>query len=262
MAVSRGVEGLALLPDGRILIGGDFSNIGPATMRTLARLNPDGTLDVTFNLEATTDASRRPRGLDRGAAGRKHPGRRRAGPAGGHHDSQSHGPHPPRCDGRHLVPPRLQRERGAVVRSIALRPDGSMYIGGAFSSIDGVTKISVARLTAGGALDPSFDVFGARRRPSTRRSAAGHRKAPHHRQLLPPRRPARDRPRGPDGSHRLRSAPPDGLGPGGIGVRPGRPARRQGPGRRLVLPGGRVAAPDDRALPGRPASEHAAGRRR
>ena len=55
MAVSIGVEGLWLLPDGRILIGGDFSNIGPATIRTIARLNPDGTLDPTFDLEPTDE---------------------------------------------------------------------------------------------------------------------------------------------------------------------------------------------------------------
>jgi uncharacterized delta-60 repeat protein len=53
---------------------------------------------------------------------------------------------------------------GPFIRQILLRPDGSMYVAGQFSSIDGVARFSLARLTAAGAVDPSFDVgthFGA-----------------------------------------------------------------------------------------------------
>jgi hypothetical protein len=37
MAVRRGVGGLLLQADGEILIGGDFSNVGPAAALTMAR---------------------------------------------------------------------------------------------------------------------------------------------------------------------------------------------------------------------------------
>src|SRR5262249_4160888 len=49
LAPGDGVYALGLQPDGKILIGGTFTNIHGASRRTLARLNPDGSLDDTFN---------------------------------------------------------------------------------------------------------------------------------------------------------------------------------------------------------------------
>ncbi len=52
------VYGMALQPDGRILIGGDFTTLQPngsagaTAQQRIARLNADGTLDVTFNPQA------------------------------------------------------------------------------------------------------------------------------------------------------------------------------------------------------------------
>lgn len=39
---------LAVLPDGRILMGGDFATVNGRARRSLARLNPDGSLDESF----------------------------------------------------------------------------------------------------------------------------------------------------------------------------------------------------------------------
>ena len=46
------VRALAVQADGKILVGGDFHNVNGETRFDLARLNPDGTLDETFNWEA------------------------------------------------------------------------------------------------------------------------------------------------------------------------------------------------------------------
>jgi uncharacterized delta-60 repeat protein len=44
------VLALAVQPDGKVLVGGDFTTYnGTAAPRSLLRLNPDGTLDATFN---------------------------------------------------------------------------------------------------------------------------------------------------------------------------------------------------------------------
>jgi len=43
------VRGLALLTDGRILVGGDLATIGGQTRQLLARLNADGSVDSTFD---------------------------------------------------------------------------------------------------------------------------------------------------------------------------------------------------------------------
>src|SRR6185503_19339584 len=44
------VFALALLPDGRILVGGEFTTMNNVSMPYLARLNTDGSVDTTFNV--------------------------------------------------------------------------------------------------------------------------------------------------------------------------------------------------------------------
>ncbi len=47
------LDGLALQPDGKILVGGGFSTIGLIERRVVARLNPNGTLDTSFDIGLT-----------------------------------------------------------------------------------------------------------------------------------------------------------------------------------------------------------------
>src|SRR5438105_13612277 len=52
-----GVYVVVVQPDGKILIGGDFTTLSPnsgaaVTRNHIARLNPDGTLDIAFNPNA------------------------------------------------------------------------------------------------------------------------------------------------------------------------------------------------------------------
>jgi uncharacterized delta-60 repeat protein len=42
------IRSMAMAPDGKIYVGGDFSSIGGVTRHHLARLNSDGTVDTTF----------------------------------------------------------------------------------------------------------------------------------------------------------------------------------------------------------------------
>ena len=46
------VYSIVVQSDGKILIGGDFTTIGGVTRNRIARLNPDGSLDTTFNPNA------------------------------------------------------------------------------------------------------------------------------------------------------------------------------------------------------------------
>ncbi len=43
------------------------------------------------------------------------------------------------------------------VNDIALRPDGALYIGGSFTTVNGTARAGVARLTETGAVDPAFN---------------------------------------------------------------------------------------------------------
>ena len=49
----RGIEGLALQTDGKILIGGDFAFVGGVERRIAARLNSNGSLDTAFSIGLT-----------------------------------------------------------------------------------------------------------------------------------------------------------------------------------------------------------------
>jgi len=98
------VYGLAVYPTnvphaGQILIGGDFTAVNGVSRNGLARLNPDSSLDLTFNpgLGVTN-----------------------------------------------------------AVRALALQSDGSILVGGSFTSFDGQPLNHIARLSPDGALDSSF----------------------------------------------------------------------------------------------------------
>ena len=92
------VRAIAIQADGKILIGGDFTDVNGQPRTRLARLAPDGTLDATFA---------------------------------------------PVVNG--------------PVYSIALQVDGKIVVGGAFQTISGSTRRYVARLTASGSVDSQFD---------------------------------------------------------------------------------------------------------
>jgi uncharacterized delta-60 repeat protein/uncharacterized repeat protein (TIGR01451 family) len=97
------VRALTLQLDGRILVGGLFTNFNGTVQKSIARLNADGSLDPTFNGGAGTDGS---------------------------------------------------------VYAIALQPDTRILLGGAFSRCGGVTRNGLTRLNPDGSVDTTIN-FGA-----------------------------------------------------------------------------------------------------
>jgi uncharacterized delta-60 repeat protein len=55
--VHGSIYSIALQPDGKILIGGSFSTVGGVERNNIARLNTDGSLDLTFNPGGGTNDS-------------------------------------------------------------------------------------------------------------------------------------------------------------------------------------------------------------
>lgn len=94
------VFALQALPDGKILVSGDFTTMDNQFVSYLARLNADGTLDAGFQVGASIN-----------------------------------GP----------------------VRTFDVQADGRIVIGGLFTAIGGVTRNRLARLNEDGTLDLSFD---------------------------------------------------------------------------------------------------------
>jgi uncharacterized delta-60 repeat protein len=144
------VYDVALQPDGKIIIGGSFTNINGTSRNNIARLNSDGSVDLSFDPGAGTDYSvyrviREP-------------------------------------DGKILVAGGFESCGGAVRRyfarlnadgsldtgfdpdlngypSIALQKDGRILVGGYITMVGGVPRNYLARLNPDGSLDDSFNTI-------------------------------------------------------------------------------------------------------
>ncbi|HLH53442.1 MAG TPA: delta-60 repeat domain-containing protein [Verrucomicrobiae bacterium] len=94
------VNAIAVQPaDGKVLIGGSFTSVNGTNRTGVARLNADGSLDLSFNPGTGADGT---------------------------------------------------------VKTIVVQPDGSILLGGSFSTVHGKSRGRVARLDTSGNLDTNF----------------------------------------------------------------------------------------------------------
>jgi uncharacterized delta-60 repeat protein len=159
------IEKLALQPDGKILIAGNFSEYGGVARTKIARLNADGSLDTSFTSGFNSAAGSNPTQMETLTSLAVQP------------------------DGKILVGGRFTSYNGVTVHHIlrlnsdgsldtnfnsanglnngrdanrilalALQPDGKILIGGDFTQYGGVGRNNIARLNADGSLDTGFEV--------------------------------------------------------------------------------------------------------
>jgi uncharacterized delta-60 repeat protein len=152
---------LALLPDGKVLVGGDFRITGAdgRLRRGLVRLHADGTLDMDFEMADVYDlvscrtiyalALQDDGKILIGGGMTSNGGIARLNPDGSEDESFDPG------DG---VGGTASSVATAAVRAIALQDDGKILIGGKFTTFDGVEALRIARLNADGSRDADFDV--------------------------------------------------------------------------------------------------------
>jgi uncharacterized delta-60 repeat protein len=141
-------------PDGRIIIGGEFTSVGGTVRNRIARLNPDGSLDVGFNPNADgivaitvsqPDGKIVIGGQFTTVAGATHNRIARLNPDGTL-DPAFNPNVPGTAAGFSLG-----------VFSMALQRDGKIIIGGTFNNVGGVTRNYLARLNTDGTLDTNFN---------------------------------------------------------------------------------------------------------
>lgn len=111
-------------PDGKAIVGGDFESFGRCARRNVARVNPDGSCDATFDPGLALTEVFEP---------------------------------------NHL-PPGVQTRRSLAVYALALQPDGKVLVGvqairGPRSGVSAVSSV-IVRLDPDGKRDRSFDAAG------------------------------------------------------------------------------------------------------
>lgn len=147
------VWSIAVDPNGMIIIGGDFTTVGGIARNHIARLNPNGSLDLGFNPGS-------------GANGRiyavalQNPDKILA--AGGF---TTFGGTPQNNITRLNVDGTLDGSFNIgtgpnnSVYSMLVQPDGKVLIGGDFAVVNGISNNHIARLNANGTVDASFGQY-------------------------------------------------------------------------------------------------------
>jgi len=150
-APSGGIAGdcvcaLAIQSDGRILVGGNFSQIAGAARTNLARLNPDGSIDgafdppvdsVVYALHLQSDARI---------------------VIGGSFNNVDAAPrhHIARLNRSGSLDQQFDPDADASVTAIAAQADGKLLLTGTFSSVGNTQRLNLARINADGSLDGAF----------------------------------------------------------------------------------------------------------
>lgn len=146
------VEALALQPNGRVLVGGFFTDINGEPINRIVRLNANGTVDATFS--PGTGANSGVRAFVVQPDGRI--------VIGGYYTilrDTAHN-HLARLNANGTVDSTFNTGSGAnsTVYAITPQPDGRILIGGGFTTYAGLSRNRIARVNADGSLDNTFQV--------------------------------------------------------------------------------------------------------
>ncbi len=147
---NRTVAAVAVQPDGRILIGGDFTTVNTTNKARLARLNADGTLDASF------DSGSGPDGIVNAIAQQADGAVVVGGEFTGVDGVSSKGVARVLMDGS--VDKNFKPGSGASgdVFALAVQSDGKILVGGSFSGIGTARHQNLERLNADGTPDSAF----------------------------------------------------------------------------------------------------------
>lgn len=145
--VGVAVYGLQLQPDGKILLIGDFSQVGGAVRTHVARLNSDGSLDSGF----APTVNSRVYGITRLSTGQIL--------ISGAFTEVSGSPRQriARLNADGTLDTSFNPAANADVLSMVEQADGRVIMTGNFTTVNGVIRNRIARLLPDGTLDPAYD---------------------------------------------------------------------------------------------------------
>ncbi|WAC18562.1 immunoglobulin domain-containing protein [Luteolibacter sp. SL250] len=151
------VRSFVIAPDGKLIIAGEFNTVNGLQRGRIARLHPDGTLDLTFDTGGTSnngfngdlntialqkDGSIVATGDFTSYRGTNIARVARILPTGA-------------IDGSFTPPTFVSGNNGRVL-TLALDGQDRILLGGAFTQVNGTTRNNIARLNTDGTLDTSF----------------------------------------------------------------------------------------------------------
>jgi uncharacterized delta-60 repeat protein len=146
------VSGMALQPDGKVLICGGFTSYSGTSRNRIARLNADGSLDATFSPGTGANGNIHALALQPdgkvviGGAFSSYNGSNRSRLA--------------RVNANGSIDTFINNGAGSGagvdIRAIAIQPDGKIIIGGDFVDFGATTRDRLVRLNSNGTLDGGF----------------------------------------------------------------------------------------------------------
>lgn len=146
------VHSIVVQNDGKILVGGDFTDAIGYWRNCIMRLNSDGSVDTGFNPNVTGGTAPVVYSVALQTDGKVLVGGNFTTVGGQMHN------HVARLDTGGIVESGFNPGAGpnGLVRSVAVDNEGRVIIGGDFTTVNLIGRNRVARLSAGGALDTSF----------------------------------------------------------------------------------------------------------
>ncbi len=145
---------LKVLADGKILIGGKFTQIGSILRGRIARLNADGTVDTTFNPPGGANGD--VNNLDLQSDGKVVLGGDFTGLNG---NTNYNRVGKLNSDGSLDTSFIQSAAINAAVIGLKAQSDGKVIVSGNFSLVGGITKLGFARFNSNGTLDSTFNPF-------------------------------------------------------------------------------------------------------
>jgi uncharacterized delta-60 repeat protein len=146
------VRGLAVQADGKIILGGRFSQLNGQPRNSIGRLNADGTLDSTFNLTLLNSLSASINAVTVqgdnkilvGGFFLQLGGQARSGIGRLNTDGTLDLPYP-------------ETSQFGEVNAVAIQEDGKVILGGPFSQVGGEPRNHIGRINAEGTVDTTFN---------------------------------------------------------------------------------------------------------
>jgi uncharacterized delta-60 repeat protein len=147
-----GINTLAVLSNGEIMIGGDFSSVSGTARNKIARLNSNGTLDIGFNPGTgfvgivNSISIQSNNSIIIGGSFTSYNGTTRNNIV--------------RLTSTGLLDGSFNPGTGfnSIVNTTAIQTDGKILVGGVFTTFNGVTTNRIVRLNTDGSIDATFNI--------------------------------------------------------------------------------------------------------